>query len=348
MQFRILGPLEVHDDRGVLALGGAKPRAVLAILLLHANQPVSAEHLAVALWGDDVPANTVRTVHVHVSRLRKALGGGDVIATTPAGYQLRVLEGELDADRFATLLADGQRALADGGAQAAAAALHEALALWHGPALADFTFESFAQREIRGLEEDRLNALAARVEADLAVGRHASLVGELQQLTVEHPTRERFAEYLVVALYRSGRQADALAAFRAARARLVDEHGIEPGRQLRALEAQVLAHDPELDIVVTAPSLAVVTAAPEPERTLTRRTVTVLVATLGNDFKTDPELTRRLIKRGRDQAVRIIEAHGGTTTAGSGPKWSACSGSRSPTRTTRSARSRPRSTCAPR
>src|SRR4051812_14869517 len=136
MEFRILGPLEVAGDDGVLALGGVKPRAVLAVLLLHANEAVSAERLALALWGEDAPRRAIKTVQVHVSRLRKALGGGDIVATTPAGYRLRVRSGELDAERFNTLVASGQDALADGQPEVAAALLREALNLWRGPPLA--------------------------------------------------------------------------------------------------------------------------------------------------------------------------------------------------------------------
>ena len=148
MDFRILGPLEVHNDSGTVALGGAKPRAVLAMLLLHANQPVSAERLALALWGEEAPAGSVKTVQVHVSRVRKALGNGNILVTTPAGYCLHVAPGELDAEQFERLVEDGRRALAAGDADAAAHALQEALALWRGPPLSDLSFEPFAQETI--------------------------------------------------------------------------------------------------------------------------------------------------------------------------------------------------------
>src|SRR5687768_1838904 len=152
MEFRILGSLEVRGDDGPIGLGGAKPRGLLAMLLLHANEPVSAERLAVALWGEDAPAGSIKTIHVHVSRLRRALGDPGVLATTPAGYRLRVLPGELDADRFARLAAEGREALADGRPESAATRLRESLSLWRGPALADFAFEPFAQAEIARLE----------------------------------------------------------------------------------------------------------------------------------------------------------------------------------------------------
>jgi WD40 repeat protein/DNA-binding SARP family transcriptional activator len=248
MDFRILGPLEVLGDHGAVTLGGRKPRAVLAVLLLHANKPVSPERLATALWGEDAPAGAVRTVQVHISRLRKALGDGDVVTTTPAGYQLRVLPGELDAQRFEQLVEEGRRALNAGRAKEAAILLREAAGLWRGPPLADLAFEPFAQREIERLEEQRLEALELRVEADAAAGRHAELVSELGHLVAEYPTRERLAGQLMVALYRCGRQAEALDAYRETHRKLVEEIGVEPGSELRALHAAILRHDPTLDL----------------------------------------------------------------------------------------------------
>jgi predicted ATPase len=248
MQFAILGPLEVRRDGRVVALGGAKPRALLAVLLLHANEPVSADRLAGALWGDEAPAGAVRTVQVHVSRLRRALGedGDGLLSTTAAGYVLRVRPGELDADRFERLVGDARAALADGRPGDAGGLLREALALWRGPPLADLAFEPFAQSEIQRLEEQRLEALEARLEADLAAGRHAELVGELQWLVGEHPLRERFSGQLMLALYRAGRQADALQAYRSAREALVEQLGVEPSEALRQLEQAILTHSAEL------------------------------------------------------------------------------------------------------
>ena len=247
MEFRILGPLEVRSELGVVALGGRKPRAVLAVLLMHANEPVSAERLALALWGEDAPGDAVKTVRVHVSRLRKALGDGEVVTTTSAGYRLRVREGELDAERFERLVAEGRRALAAGRAEQAASLLREGLALWRGPPLAGLASMPFAAAEIARLEEQQLAALEARVEADLAAGRHAELIGELQQLTSRHPWRERLHAQLMLALYRAGRQADALEAYRNAREALVEQLGIEPGQELRRLQQAILDHDAALD-----------------------------------------------------------------------------------------------------
>jgi predicted ATPase/DNA-binding SARP family transcriptional activator len=247
VEFRILGPLEVRNERGPVALGGIKPRTVLAVLLLHPNESVHAERVAVALWGEDAPAGSTKTVQVYVSRLRKALGDPEVLVTTPAGYRLRVRAGELDAERFARLAEDGRRSSAAGQTERTAEILREALALWRGPALADLAFESFAQTEIARLEEQRLATLEARVDADLAAGRHADLVGELRQLVAANPSRERLAGQLMLALYRCGQQTDALEAFHAARRVLVDELGVEPGPGLRELQHAVLVHDPRLD-----------------------------------------------------------------------------------------------------
>jgi WD40 repeat protein/DNA-binding SARP family transcriptional activator len=246
MEFLILGPLEVRDERGPVLLVGTKPRGVLAMLLLHANSPVSADRLAVALWGEDAPARAVKTVQVHVSRLRKALQNGTAIETSPAGYCLRLHPGELDAERFAQLTDDGHRALAEGDPAHAAATLRAALALWRGPPLADLAGEPFVQAEIAELEEQRTSALEARVEADLALGREAEVAGELQRLVAAHPTRERLAQQLMLALYRCGRQADALEAYRQTRGRLVDEIGVEPGPDLRRLQAAILRQDGSL------------------------------------------------------------------------------------------------------
>jgi DNA-binding SARP family transcriptional activator len=230
-----------------VALGGIKPRAVLAVLLLHANEPVSAERLAVALWGEEAASGAVKTVQVHISRLRKALGDPDRVTTTPVGYCLRVGPGELDAERFELLVQDGRRALAAGEAERAAAVLRGALGLWRGRALEDVAYEPFAQAEIARLEEQRLSALEARVDADLAAGGHAELLGELQRLLTSHPTRERLVGQLMVVLYRCGRQAEALEAYRSSRRALVDEVGVEPGPELHRLHEAILRQDPSLE-----------------------------------------------------------------------------------------------------
>ena len=246
MEFRILGPVEVHGERGAVALGGVKPRAILAVLLLHANESVSADRLALALWGEDAPPSAVKRIQVHVSRLRKALGGSEILSTTAAGYRLRVAPGELDAERFARLLDDGQRALDRGQAEHAAALLREALRLSRGPPLADLTFEPFAPTEIARLEEQRLAALEARVAADLLRHRHAELVGELWQLVSAYPGREALVGQLMLALYRCERQRDALDVYARTREFLSNELGLEPGAALKDLQRAILEQAPSL------------------------------------------------------------------------------------------------------
>jgi predicted ATPase/DNA-binding SARP family transcriptional activator len=246
MRFGILGPLEVADDQGrELALGGPRQRAVLAILLLHAGEVVSGERLIDYVWGDRAPRTAAKTIQVYVSNLRKALGHG-VLASRGQGYVLATANAELDADRFGALAAAGRRELEEGDARAAAAVLRRALALWRGPPLADFSYESFAQGAIARLDEARLAALEDRIEAELTLGADASLVGELEALVREHPLRERLRAQLMLALYRCGRQADALACYRQQAELLREELGLQPGPALRALQAQILNQEPSL------------------------------------------------------------------------------------------------------
>jgi predicted ATPase/DNA-binding SARP family transcriptional activator len=239
MQFAILGPLEVRRDGQAVALGGGRPRAVLAMLLMHRNEPVSAERLASVLWGEDAPTSAVRTVQVHVSRLRKALGDEGVVSRTPTGYRLRVQPGELDADRFQQLLEEARRAAPE----QALPLLEEALSLWRGDPLADVEFANFAQAEITRLEELRLEGIEARADAAIALGRQRDVIAELQALAALHPAREQLTRRVMVALYRDGRQAEALEAYRRTRMYLIDELGLEPSPQLRGLEQAVLTHD---------------------------------------------------------------------------------------------------------
>jgi YVTN family beta-propeller protein len=246
VEFRILGPLEVVEHDRPVVVGAPKVRALLAVLVLHRGEVVSIDRLIDALWGERASPTAARTVQVYVSNLRKALGDG-LLVTRGRGYMLRVESGQVDADRFEALAARGGRALGEGDALTAAAVLREALGLWRGPALADFAYESFAQAEIARLEEARLAALDDRIDADLASGEQARLVGELEALVREHPSRERLQRQLMLALYRSGRQADALERYRQARRQLIDELGIEPGPALRELEQAILSQDPSLD-----------------------------------------------------------------------------------------------------
>lgn len=246
MEYRVLGPLEVRDGGRSLPLAGAKQRALLALLLVNANHVLSRDRLIDELWGDEPPETAVQSLQVYVSRLRKLLPA-DTLLTRPPGYLLEVGPDELDLQRFERLLADGHEALAEGDAARASSVLQEALALWRGPALAEFAYEPFAQPEIGRLEDLRLAAVEQRIEADLALGRHADLIGELEALIAENPYRERLRGALMLALYRSGRQAEALAVYQDARHALVDELGIEPSGTLQRLEKAILIQDEQLD-----------------------------------------------------------------------------------------------------
>src|SRR5947209_10829049 len=261
MDFRILGPLEVLSDGEVLDLGGRKQRGLLAVLLVHANEVVSSDRLIDELWGEDVPPTAAKTVQVFVSRLRKALGD-DVLFTRAPGYLLRVDPGSLDLQRFEELL--GQARAAD--SRAASAALQEALSLWRGPPLADFAYEPFAQAEIARLEELQLVALESRIETDRALGRSSELVGELEALVARHPLRERLRGQLMLALYRSGRQAEALDEYRSAQQLLSDELGLEPSEALKKLQKAILAHDPSL--LATGAAGPTLEEAPVSERSI--------------------------------------------------------------------------------
>ena len=236
VEFRILGRLEALEHGQRLALGGAKQRAVLAILLMHRREAVSIDRLVDELWGERPPPTAAQTIRVYVSRLRKALGDR-VVETQGSGYLLVVDPDQVDADRFAALVADGRGALASGDATAAVELLDGALELWRGAPLEEFGYEPFAQAEIARLEDARLATLEDRTDAELRVGRGAELVPELERLVAEHPLRERLVAGLMLALYRAGRHADALAAYRAARERLSEELGLEPGPALSRARA---------------------------------------------------------------------------------------------------------------
>jgi DNA-binding SARP family transcriptional activator len=254
IEFRILGPLEAERGGALLALGGHKQRAVLAVLLLHHGEVVSSDRLADEVWGEEQPATVAHTLQVYVSNLRKVLGEGapkgerQHLATRPPGYLLQLEPDELDLFRFERLVAEGRDALATGDARTAADRLRAALGLWRGPALADFTYEPFAQSAIARLEELRLAALEDRIDAELALGRHGDLVGELEALIAESPLRERPRGQLMLALYRAGRQAEALDAYQAARRALVEELGIDPSPALQRLEKAILVQDAGLEL----------------------------------------------------------------------------------------------------
>ena len=246
MEFQILGSLQVLAGARQIPLGGAQQREVLAILLVHRGEVVSVDRIVDELWGERPPDKATKTVQVYVSRLRKALGDG-VLITRGGGYALELNGGSLDADRFRRLADEGREALDSGDARGAHETLTAGLDLWRGPALADLAYEPFAQNEAARLEELRLVALENRAEADLALGHHAELVPELEALVREHPTRERLREALMLALYRSGRQVEALESYRDARRTLDEELGLEPGSRLQQLERSILTHDPAIE-----------------------------------------------------------------------------------------------------
>jgi DNA-binding SARP family transcriptional activator/pimeloyl-ACP methyl ester carboxylesterase len=250
VEFRVLGPIEVTADGQSLGLAGVRTRAVLAMLLMHANQVVSSDRLIEELWPGQLADKATDSLQVRLSELRRALrsaGEADRLVTRPPGYLLRVGPGELDALRFEQLAAEGTASLEAGEAAVAAQRFDQALGLWRGPALADFDMVPSARAEAGRLEEQRLAALESRAEALLACGRHRDLIAELETLTTAHPLRERFWYQRMLALYRSGRQADALRAYRELRDILVAELAIEPGPELRELQASILQQDPALD-----------------------------------------------------------------------------------------------------
>jgi len=248
VEFRFLGPLEAVVEGVPVELGAPQQRAVLALLLLNANEVVSRDRIVDELWGERPPATAAKLVQLYVSALRKLLDPDrSLLITRAPGYVLRVEPDALDLHRFERLVGQGRAELAEGSAATAGERFREALALWRGPALADLAFAPFAQAEIARLEERRLDAVCDRIEADLALGG-SGVVGELEALIAEHPLRERLRGQLMLALYRSGRQAEALAAYQDARRALVDGLGIEPGRELRELEQAILRQDPGLDL----------------------------------------------------------------------------------------------------
>lgn len=248
LEFRILGPLEVAGLQEPVQLGGPKQRATLAILLLNANRVVSIDRLADELYAGRAPVTAATQVHRQISELRRALGPDARLQTRSPGYVLHVAAEQLDLRRFERLTEEAGQALARGEAETAFELQRDALALWRGPALADLDREPFTELATGRLEEIRLAALEQRLDAELALGRHRELVGELDELMAQHPLHEPFASRLMLALYRSGRQADALDVYRRTRQRLMEGLGIEPGRELHELERAILNHDRALDV----------------------------------------------------------------------------------------------------
>ena len=249
MQYRLLGPVEVVDGDRAVAIGEGRRRSLLALLLIHANELLSQDRLIDELWGERPPPTAAKSLQVHVSALRKRLGAAEEgpLVTRGHGYLFQVDAEDVDSLRFETSLEEADRLLVAGDVPRAAACIDEALALWRGPPLGGVEYQPFAQTEIARLEELRLVALESRADVRLALGEHARLVGELEPLVQAHPLRERFRAQLMLALYRSARQAEALEAYQDARRELAEQRGLEPSEELKRLELAILQQDPALD-----------------------------------------------------------------------------------------------------
>ena len=250
MRYRLLGPLEVADDGRVVHLSSAKERTLLAVLLLRANQVVARERLIDELWGEAPPATAAQALNVHVSQLRRALAGNgdEVIVTRSPGYLLEIDTDSVDLTQFERLTAEARERAQSGSLERAARLYREALALWRGPALADVDFESVGRHDVQQLTEARVAALIDWIDCELALGRHEQVIGELERLVVEHPFSERLLGQLMLALYRAGRQADALARYRESRRMLAEDLGLEPSVALQRLERGILNQDPALEV----------------------------------------------------------------------------------------------------
>jgi DNA-binding SARP family transcriptional activator/tetratricopeptide (TPR) repeat protein len=337
IDFFLLGPLEARQGDRPLRLGSIKHRMLLAKLLLHPNQVVSTDELIDAVWGEEPPATVKQSLQNHVATLRKAIeaGGGAgpprTLLTRNPGYLLQVDPERLDLHRFQRLDREGRRAMAEGDPARSADLLRQALALWRGPALADVAASAdVAWPELVGVEELQVASTEARIEAELALGGHHELVAELEALVRVHPLREHLHGQLMLALYRSGRQADALAAYRAARKVLVNELGIEPSVGLQRLEQAVLAQDPALDLLAPARTARdsepddggqpadgnVHAPAGEAGGSVERKLVSVLFAEvdepLGEAGERDPEDASSMLDRHLDRVRAEVESFGGT------------------------------------
>ncbi|HEX2235852.1 MAG TPA: BTAD domain-containing putative transcriptional regulator, partial [Actinomycetota bacterium] len=343
MRFHILGPLEVERPGGIITIGARKQRAVLALLVINAGRIVSLDRIIDDIWGEEPPETAPNAVQVYVSGLRKLLdpdrsrgAAGGPIARRGDGYVLEVEPADVDALVFEELVRSGRAALAAGRAASCAEAMAHALALWRGPALADFAYDAFAQPEIDRLEGLRMSAIDDRIRAELDLGRHAALVPELEALVARHPLREDLRGHLVLALYRSGRQADALAAYADARRVLDEELGIDPSPALQGLETAILRQDPALDPPSVAAPVAVAPIAPPPcpgcggplpegvdlcnacaaadaAGAETRKTVTALCVELSTvEEGVDPEAVHGALTELFDEVAAVARRHGGS------------------------------------
>jgi DNA-binding SARP family transcriptional activator/tetratricopeptide (TPR) repeat protein len=320
LEFLILGPLEVRTDGRLVPVRGFRQRALLAMLLVHANEVVPSGRLLDELW-DAEPGTDTAVLRVRISQLRKALrdaGGDALLQTRPPGYLLECDRDRLDLGRHERLAAEAGSVLGHDPARAAAR-FREALAQWRGPPLADFAYEPFAQTTIGRLEELRLTTLEKWIGAELAAGREREIVGELRALAAEHPLREGFRAQMMLALYRAGRQAEALEVYQQTRSLLVEELGIEPAPALQQLHRAVLAQDPSLDRPpVQRPASITASAAPPAPPAAVRRewrkTVTILVCDIGPASlggRLDTEVTRRVMERCHQPSAPIVTRYGG-------------------------------------
>ncbi|MET0418175.1 MAG: BTAD domain-containing putative transcriptional regulator, partial [Actinoplanes sp.] len=307
MDFRILGRLEVVDDGQPVAFRGGKPATLLGVLLLESGRVVPASRLIDELWGEEPPASAAKLVQGYVHALRQSLGAGLIVTRQP-GYLADT--GRVDAARFERLAQEGQALLPTAPARAAER-FREALGLWRGDALEGLVFRGAAAHRRDHLAERRLAVQEQRIDADLALGRHAALVTELRQLVAAHPYRERLCGQLMLALYRTRRQADALQAYRDTRRLLADELGLEPGPELRRLEQRILAHDPELELAPEEPE------TPAPTAATGHRLVTVVAAGVAAETD-DAELAHRLFRQHTRLCAEVFGRHAGAVQSGDG------------------------------
>jgi DNA-binding SARP family transcriptional activator len=308
MDYRLLGRLQVRANGVSLEVGGARPRALLADLLLHANRVVSSDRLIEDVWGDDTPEHAVHDLRVVASRLRARLGTeSDVLQTLSPGYRLVVSADELDLARFERLTEEVRHALAAGEADLAARRLGEALELWRGEPLADLWDASFVLAERARLDELHLAALEDRIEAELAIGRHAQVVDHAGALVRSHPFRERLRGHLALALYRCGRQADALEVLAEGRWLLGEELGVDPHPALVDLERRILLQEPTLD--PHAPIEVSNASLPEAFPVAVRKGVVVLFAEVASD-PSEGTASRRATERALDRIGVIVERRG--------------------------------------